>query len=220
MTRQNEEKEKVKARTGICYMDNQKESSGKNSLLQVGLKAPILERHIRLAKVGVLQRIPLGLGHRIPVRHGQHGAHGVRELQLVVGREAVKVLDLRRVPAGQRAGPLLVRAVARGGAAGNGRVGRVEPNDDVLPVVAVGARRDAVGGLVLGPVPRVHDGRLAVVVGDAGVGLALGLVAAGAAGVATGFEATAVGKSFALVSHLLFSFLMCKKGGSEANCAK
>lgn len=163
-----------------------------SSLAQVGLKVAILEGHIGAAKVGILQRVAGGLGHGVPVRDGHDGADRVGELQLVVGGEVGKVLGLGRGAAGQRARRLLVVAVARGGPAGNGRVGGVEPDDDILPVVAVRARRDAVHGLVLGPVPRVHDGRLPVEGADARVRLALGAVAAAALGVAAGLKTAAV----------------------------
>lgn len=180
-------------------------------LFEVVLEAAILERHARGTKVGVLQRRAGRLGQHVPVDHGVVLAGAGLELQLVVGREVGEVLDHRAVALALRVVRLLVVAVAgRGGAdegggsvgwegrqlrLGMGRARRltwvVDPDDDVLPVVAVAAGDVAVVGLVLRPVPRVHDAEAAVVPGGTDVGLALGLVAASAGGAAAVLETAA-----------------------------
>lgn len=187
MKKRQEEKRRGEASIMIIKSQSQK------CLLQVALKSAILKWHIRTSKIRVLQRILGRLGHRIPIRDINQPSDRVCKLQLMVGWERGIVLDLRRRDARQVARDLLVRAMARGRAADDVSSARVEPEDDVLPVVAVRARRDAVGRLVLGEVPRVHDAR-DVGRGDANarIHLRLGRVAASAAAGAAGLESTTV----------------------------
>lgn len=155
----------------------------KSRLVQIPYKPPILERHNGRSKVGILQCQPHRLGHRIPIDNLERGAWRIRKLQLVVRRRLGKVLDLRAVAARQRTGRDLELAVAAGAAAQHlGVVGGlrvVDPDDDVLPVVAVRARADVFDQLVFGEVPCVHDARLAGrVLADPCVDLSFASVAA------------------------------------------
>lgn len=110
------------------------------SLTDLGLKVAILERDVGAAEVGVLEGSLGRLGHRVPVRDGVGLAHGVGELQLVVGGEGGEVFDLGAVALhlGDTAGGLAVAAVAGGSRAddlGGRRVRVVDLDHDVLEIV-------------------------------------------------------------------------------------
>lgn len=108
----------------------------------------------------------------------------------MVRRPVADVTDLGPGAVEVGAGLLVVVAVSGDGDAAEGRGGRGggQPDDDVLPVVAVA---EACGGRVLGHVERVHDGVGAVVGAGAGVDLA-GRRRAGAVRAAGRVEAAAV----------------------------
>lgn len=126
------------------------------SLADLGLEVAILEGDVGAAEVGVLEGSLGRLGHRVPVGDGVGLAHGVRELQLVVGGEGGEVFDLGAVALhlGHAAGGLAVAAVAGGGRAddlGGRRVRVVDLDDDVLEVVygprsVTGSPKDGVHG--------------------------------------------------------------------------
>lgn len=107
----------------------------------------------------------------------------------MVRRERGKVFDLRGIAALQRARDFLELAVAACRAAehlGGGGSWVVDPDDHGFPVVTMRAGGDAVGQLVLGEVPRVHDTSLSVQLADTCVGLSLSRVSASTSCAATG----------------------------------
>lgn len=77
---------------------------------------------------------------------------------------------------------LLVVAMARGGSSIEGSPRRlivVYEDNHVFPVVAMAADEIAIGRLVLGPIPSVHDGKLAIMHGGTSICLAFtGILAA------------------------------------------
>lgn len=101
----------------------------------------------------------------------------------MVKRPGEVVLNQDMVAIHRRRGRPAVLAVGGGERLLERAGGLVHEDDGVLPVVAVATGEGGVG-VVLGHVPGVHDGDAAVVLGGAGVRLALALVSAGAAGTA------------------------------------
>lgn len=153
-------------------------SPSQRSLAQVVLEVPILEGHIRITEVRVLQCILRSLRQALPGNQRLVAALRAREAHLVVYREDVVVPDQGSGSAEARARVSFVLAVAGGSNTENLCRGRcfAQPDDDAFPIVAVaeaGSRR------ILGEVPRVHD-RVA------GAGLSTtDIDLAGAAGAAT-----------------------------------
>ena len=135
------------------------------------------------------------VGHSIPVVDPIGATNCVGKLRSVVQREPDKVLyfDIVALNVWCRCGR--VTTVARRSGAENTGVGNfrvVEPDDDALPVVSVAAHNVASGGLVLGPVPCVHDTELLLMPGCSGVGLALVGVTASSADIASVLETSTV----------------------------
>lgn len=152
------------------------------SLASLGLEAAILEGNVGASEVGVLKSSLGGRGHSVPVRDGVGLASGRGELELVVRGKASKVFDLGAVAfhLGNAVG-LAIPAVAGSGSPsdlGSGRVGVIDRDDNVLPVVTVASGSVTVERLVLREVPSVHDDSLAVDGASTSICLALALVAA------------------------------------------
>jgi hypothetical protein len=106
------------------------------SLVKVAHEVLQFERHISMSEVRRSQRILLHSRHSILIASPVRPAYDIRKLQLVVSREASEILNLDVVAL---AIGTLVRAVVRCSAAEDAQfvvVGVVDPDDNVLPVVA------------------------------------------------------------------------------------
>lgn len=109
------------------------------SLGQVVLKVRILERHIRVSEIRILQRRPRRVRQAIVRDQRLLASDCAREAELVIDRPHAVVPDQRACAAeiGARRGAEV--AVGRGGDAekGGGRGFPREPDDDAFPVVPV-----------------------------------------------------------------------------------
>lgn len=185
------------------------------SFVQVASKVIVPERHVSVSKECLgLKSSPRSWGHGIVVADPVGATNGVGKLQSVVPREANEVLrlDVVALDVGGRRGR--ETTVARRSGAENTGVGIcrvVDPDNDALPVVAVAAYDVTSGWLVLGPVPCVHDSELAPVPGCSSVSLALVLITASSADIASVLETSAANEIRERLNFWLHRF-MCLPG--------
>jgi len=115
--------------------------ASKRSLLQMRLEIRVLERHIAIAKIRILQRGARSRRQGLPGDQGLLAAHGVGSAQLVVQGPDAEVADLGPVSVEREIGGLGVEVAVRGGGEPEhlsaGDVGAREPHHDTLPVVPV-----------------------------------------------------------------------------------
>lgn len=135
---------------------------------------------ISLAKAVPIDRLPRDVWDAFVCENWLVAALFARDAEVVVGDNLILVRDERAVAVpGHGLVARRVLFVAAVGRDGDAEVLvvlvlAVEPQHNVFPVVAMA---DAGRGHVLGEVPRVHDAKLAVLDGAAGVHLALAKVA-------------------------------------------
>lgn len=151
--------------------------------LNVRLEISVLHGHVGVPKVGILKSLRGSIAHALPLNQRLLATLVRGERQLVVGETIGEVLDQRSTVAQLRIVDVLglhggESTVTRPGNAKELGVGAVlgQPDYDALPLMAVTASGGAVGGLVLGHVPGVHDGVLVIPVLAAAVDLAFAAV--------------------------------------------
>lgn len=146
----------------ICLNHAKPSQYLESSLPQILSPILLLKRHIRLDKVHSLQRILRRLWQTLISNQRLGSTSLICETALVVHRPDTVILDqrmcfLKRV-AIRRAIPFAMAGRTHGQDVVRGCLGRVgDPNDHSLPIVAVS---HAGRGLVLGEIPRVHEGVL------------------------------------------------------------
>ena len=142
-------------------------------ILQIILKVTIPKTRRRIPEIRPLDRRSRPRRQTLPCHNRLLSALIPRPNKLMINREIANVPNLRPRAIQIRARRLLIIAMSGDShtADGGTRRRRGQPDDDVLPVVAVAETRR---GAVFGHVPRVHYGVGAVVGGGAGVDLAGG----------------------------------------------
>jgi len=133
-------------------------------------------RLIRITRWASYQTL-LGSGsHNSPVVDPISTSGTSLELQFMVLAKAGEVLSHDIIATSLRVLGLLVVTVARCGSSVEGSPGRlivIYEDNNVFPVVAMTADKVAISRLVLGPVPSVHNGKLAIMHGGTSICLTL-----------------------------------------------
>jgi hypothetical protein len=158
---------------------------------KIVVKVAIPETRRRIPEVRVLNRSPRRSRHTLPRNRRLLTTLLITRNQLVIHGPNAHISNFRPRARQRRVGVLLVLSVCGDGDAAYGRGvrGRGQPDDDVLPVVAMpkaGRRR------IFGHVPTVHDGKGIVVSTRADVDLASRFVAVTVGGTCRGETSTVV----------------------------
>jgi hypothetical protein len=140
---------------------------------QVTLEVAIPKARRSRPKIRILNRTPSSLRHALPRNSRLFASLLITRNKLMIHRPNTNITDLRPCARKRRTRFLLVIAVrADRHSPDRRRIRRSgEPNNDILPVVAV---PESGAGGVLGHVPAVHDGEGAVVCAAADVDLPWG----------------------------------------------